>query len=188
MQPYLRALLVVAAIVPTWLSGEADRVRAEDGKSPVILIIDMDEIRRDAEGFRSLQSQIDERRSAYQSELQRKEQDLRKADQELTRQRSILTASAFSQKRQELEDRIADLQQDVQRTRASMEALFKGGMSLLQKVLVEIVTEIARERAADLVLTKSQVVLVKPEMEITEEALERLNAKQPSVSLEELQN
>ena len=60
-------------------------------------------------------------------------------------------------------------------------------MSQLQKELVEIVTEIAQERSADLVLTKSQVVLVKPELEITDQALERLNEKLPSVSLERLQ-
>ena len=187
MKRFLRAFLVVAAIAPLCLWGEGGDVRAEIGKPPVVLIIDMDKIRRDASGFRSLQSQIDERRTAYQSELQVKEQELREADLELSQQRTILTASAFSQKRKELEQQIAALQQDVRQTRASMEALFKEGMTQLQKELVEIVTEIAQERSADLVLTKSQVVLVKPELEITDQALERLNEKLPSVSLERLQ-
>jgi outer membrane protein len=187
MKLFLRAFLVVAAIAPLCLWGEVGEVRAGTGEPPVILIIDMDKIRRDASGFRSLQSQMDDRRSAYQSKLQVKEQELREADLELSQQRTILSASAFSQKRKELERQIAALQQDVRQTRASMEALFKEGMAKLQKVLVEIVAEIARERDADLVLTKSQVVLVKPELEITDQALERLNEKLPSVALDRLE-
>lgn len=188
MRPRSRAIVAVLAgfLLCLPLSVQPAGAQSQDG--PVILIIDMEKIRRDASAVRLLQRQMDQKRSAYQSELQSQEQELRKADQELTRQRSILSAEAFTQRRKEMEHRVAAMQQAVQRRRRELEGLFKQGMAEVQKRLEEIVRDIAKDHKADLVLTKALVVLVKPEMEITRMALDRLNAVLPEVFLEEPAN
>ena len=61
-------------------------------------------------------------------------------------------------------------------------------MDQVRQVLVEVVKEIAQERGADLVLSKANVVLVRPDLEITETAIERLDRRLPEVSLELPQN
>ena len=61
-------------------------------------------------------------------------------------------------------------------------------MNQVRLALVDIVKEIAQERGADLVLSKANVVLVRPDLEITSEALERLNVRLPGVTLDWPQN
>jgi len=61
-------------------------------------------------------------------------------------------------------------------------------MKQVQSVLVEISQDIADERNAVLVVEKSAVVLVKPDLEITQEALKRLNKRLPKLSVTAPQN
>jgi Skp family chaperone for outer membrane proteins len=61
-------------------------------------------------------------------------------------------------------------------------------MGEIHKALLSVAAEIAEELAADLVLSKSALVLVSPSFDITDDALKRLNERLPSVSLAEPQN
>jgi len=56
-------------------------------------------------------------------------------------------------------------------------------MTQIRQALIEVVAEVARERGATLVLSKSQVVMASSAFDITEEVMQKLNAKLPEVSL-----
>ncbi len=182
----LSAAAIVAIVLPLLLS--AASAHAQDSGGVTIVVIDTQRIYREAVAVKGLQKVIDEQRSDYQGELRKKEESLRAADQELARQRTILSSEAFTEKRRQLEEQVATLQRDVQSRRKGLEEVFVKGMSQVQKTLVEISQEIAKERAADLVIEKSAVVLVKPEFEITKEALKRLNKRLPKVDLKAAAN
>lgn len=156
--------------------------------SLAIVVIDTQRIYREAVAVKGLQKQIDGQRSTYRDELQKKEESLRAADKELARQRTVLSSEAFAQKRRGLEEQIANLQRDIQKRRKVLEKQFAQGMKQVQSVLVEISQDIAKERNAVLVVEKSAVVLVKPDLEITQEALERLNKRLPKLSVPAPQN
>jgi Skp family chaperone for outer membrane proteins len=161
---------------------------AQDIKPPVIIVIDNQKILREASAVRQLQQQINEQRSIFQKELTQQEQELRKKDQELVRQRAILSADAFAKKRKELEEQVASLQRGVQERKKGLEKHFNKSMGEIHKALLSVAAEIAEELAADLVLSKSALVLVSPSFDITDDALKRLNERLPSVSLAEPQN
>jgi len=162
--------------------------RGQQKEPPVIAILDMQEILRESVAVKAMQMQIEELRSSYQDELRNREETLRAADQELSRQRSVLSADVYAKKRQELEQQVAAVQREVQERRQGLEKLFGGGMDQVRQALVEVVSEIAKEQGVDLVLSKAPVVLVKPELEITNEALELLNQRLPRLSLQVPQN
>ena len=178
------ALLLFAVSALAWI-GPA---RAQDSAGPVVAIIDMQQILRESDAVRAMQAEFEQRRSAYQGELQRKEESIRQKDQELTRQRAVLAADVYAKRRQELEREVASMQREIQEQRSGLDALFGQGMNQVRLALVDIVKEIAQERGADLVLSKANVVLVRPDLEITSEALERLNARLPGVTLAWPQN
>jgi Skp family chaperone for outer membrane proteins len=123
-----------------------------------IAVIDTQGIYRESEAVKALQKRIDTQRSAYQEELRKKEDALRAADQELARQRTILSAEAFAQKRRELEEQVATLQGEVQSRRKGLEKEFNQGMKQVQGVLVDIAQAIAEERKVDLVIEKGAQV------------------------------
>jgi Skp family chaperone for outer membrane proteins len=161
---------------------------AQDVKPPVIIVIDNQKILREASAVRQLQQQINEQRSVFQKELTEQEQDLRKKDQELVRQRAILSADAFAKKRRELEEQVASLQRGVLDRKRGLEKIFNKSMGQIHKALLSVAAEIAEELAADLVLSKSALVLVNPSFDITDDALKRLNERLPSISLAAPQN
>jgi len=179
-------LVVCAVVLLTVAANQGAMAQADKGL--VIAIIDMQKILRDSIAVKKMQKTLEQRRSGYQNELRQKEQQLRNSNQELVRQQAILSAEAFAKKRQELEQQVAAVQRDVQEKRRGLDALLGQGMKQIRIVLVEIVQGIAINRDADLVLAKSIVVLVRPDLEITDEALALLNKKLPEVTLPVPQN
>jgi Skp family chaperone for outer membrane proteins len=113
---------------------------------------------------------------------------LREADQELARQRSILSPEAYAKKRGDLEGRIASLQRDARARKRGLDKIFAQGMAQVQAELTEVAKEIAKEWGLDLVLTKTTVVLVRPKFELTEEVLRRLNARLPDLPAAQPEN
>lgn len=156
---------------------------AAEGGQPTIAIIDMQQILRESKAVQDMQRKIEQLRASYQGEFREKEEMLRQRDQELARQRSAMSAEGFAQGRQQLEREVAAAQRDIQERRKSLEALFQQGMAQVRLALVTIVQDIAKQRDVDLVLTKTTVVLVRPDLEITEETLEKLDQTLPSFAL-----
>ena len=153
-----------------------------------IVVIDTQRIYREATAVMRLQKHVDEERTRNQEELRGKEENLRAAGQELERQRGVLTADVYNTRRRELEEGVVTLQREIQSHKRDLERLFARGMNQIRGLLVQISQEIAKERKVDIVLEKSAVVLVKPDLEITQEALERLNQRLPQLDMATLQN
>jgi Skp family chaperone for outer membrane proteins len=178
----------VAFLILLAMLGTVAPAYAQDTGTLGIVVIDTQSIYREALAVKGLQSLIDKQRSAYQEELRKQEETLRAADQELARQRTVLSPEAFAQKRRDLEEQVATLQREIQSRRRALEKLFGEGMKQVQTALVVIAREIAEARKADFVIDKSAVALVRPELEITQEVLKRLDQKLPKVTLKAPQN
>ena len=182
----LAVIALVATLLPMTPGLRPAQAQAQGG--PIIIVIDTQRILRESEAVRSIQQQVGEQRTAYQNALKEKEKALREKDQELMRQSTILSAEVFAEKKRELEEQVGALQREIQEKRRALDKVFAEGMKEVQAALVDITREIAQARQADLVLQRATVVYVRPEMEITEEALQKLNASLASVSLPALQN
>ena len=181
-QAFYRLALVIGLLLPAVVSAPLP-VAAQQPPSPVIIVIDMQEVLRKSTAVQDVQKQIEQTRSTYQSELQQKEKELREADQELSRQRTILSSDAFAEKRRQLEEQLAGFQRDIGARKQALEKSFAQGMRQIEGRLIKIADDIAAERGANLVLPKSNVLLVHPDFEATDEALKRLNSALPSMKL-----
>lgn len=188
------ARLLTVSFLSAWLCAAgvlthgSSPARAQTGGPPVIIVIDTQRILRESVAVKSIQSQVEKLRANYQSELKEKEQALRERDQELMRQSTILSAEVFAQKKRELEEELGAMQRQIGEKRKSFNKAYNEAMKQVQAVLIDITRDIAQGRKADLVMQRATLVYVRPDMEITEEALARLNQDLPSVALPALQN
>lgn len=181
-------LYVVAVSLALFVGLLTPPASAAEFKSPTFAIIDVQKILRESTAVKGLTARIEEQRQAYQAELRKKEETMRAADQELARQRAILTADAYVAKRKELETQMAGLQREVRERKRALDQAFAQGMNRIQSELATVAAEIANENGLDLVLSKATVVIVKPEFEFTAEALKRLNAHLPEAPAPDAQN
>ncbi len=183
----LLPLLAVGLSLLLWMAAPA-APRAQELASPVLAIIDVQKVLRDSTAVSALSRKIEEQKVQYQEELREQERALRDADQELARQRSILSPEAYAKKRDELERRVATLQREARNRKRGLDKVFTQGMIKVQAELARVAKEIAEERGLDLILSKATVVLVKPKFELTQEAVRRLNERLPDLPAAQPQN
>lgn len=148
-----------------------------------VAAIDVQRIYREAEAAKAFREQIDKQRTIEEDQFRARQKALLEADRELRRQQTILSKEALAQKGQELTKKVQALQRDVRNHNKALKDRLAEGINEVQNVLITVVREIAAERDLDLVITAGSVVLQNPELDITEEAMARLNAKLPRVSL-----
>ena len=123
-----------------------------------IAIVDYQRIQKSSTAMVDIQSQIEERRLIYQDDISRQEQELRATDQELVRQRSVLTAEAFALKRREFEAQVAQVQREVQDRKRELDQAFEYGMNQVQLVINDIIAELSKEKGFNIVLSRQQIV------------------------------
>jgi outer membrane protein len=147
----------------------------------VVAVVDVQFILQEAAASKSIQKQLEAQRETYQNEISKQEDRLRAVEQELNRQRSVLSPDEFAQKRREFEQQVADVQRTVQARKRVLDQAFNESMTKVRDTVLQIVTEVAGEQKATLVLAKQQVVLAEKSLDLTSAVLERVNRKLPTV-------
>jgi Skp family chaperone for outer membrane proteins len=174
-------VLLATALLPGVAGGEA---AAQQPPQMVIVIVDVQKIMEESKASKTVQAALEKQRTAFQNDISQQENTLRTANQDLSRQRATLSTEDFDKKQQELEQKAATLRRDVQTKRMQLDRMAQTSMNTIRTALIQVIDEIAAERKATLVLAKHQILLASKEYEITEEAMKRLNAKLPTVTVE----
>lgn len=181
--PLLTALLtlVVPAIglwsVPLGTS-------AQEALPPAVaVVVDYARILRDAKAAQAIRGQIDARRKAFQDQFAKEEKRLFDADKELAKQRSVLSAEAFAERRKAFEEDVVKVQRLAQQRRRQLDQVATLALAEVRDSLVEVVGEMADERAFNLVLPSSTVLLFSPKIDLTDDVLAVLDKRLPSVKV-----
>jgi Skp family chaperone for outer membrane proteins len=161
---------------------------AQGPSAPVVGVIDIQGVLRASTAVQALSSEVEALRNSGQAALQDRESALRAADVDLAQRRGSMSPEAYAEERARLEADAVDLQRELQEERRRIDQRFSQGMSQIQQVLLQISQEIARENDLDLVLAKSTVIIVRPEFDFTDEALQRLNTVLKRVPLPPIQD
>jgi Skp family chaperone for outer membrane proteins len=147
-----------------------------------LLVVDVQYLLRESKAAKSIRQQIEQQSSTYNKDLSKQEGDLRAAREELERQRTILSEQAFAGRVQEFQQKVSELRENAS---AKSQVLQRGGSAATKQVLdviLQVVSDIATERKAMLVLAKNEVVLVDKSLDITDDTLKRLDQRLPSVA------
>lgn len=180
---HLRFLLALALLAAPAAAPAAAQQAPAPAAAPLILVVDIQAILQESGAAKGIQKQLDAQRETYQKEIASQEERLRAAEQELTKQRAVLSADAFAQKRREFEKQVGDVQRAVQTRRRALDQASQEAMNQVRSTAFEIVTGIASERKATLVLPRHQVLLVEKGLDVTDAVMERLNKRLPAVKV-----
>ena len=173
--------LLVVPVLLLWLLLPAARAWAQQPVAPLILIVDMQEILQDAKAAKGVQSVISQQYNVYSKEVAQEEDELQKARAELERQRTVLTPDAFSLRARELQQRYDDLDQAVQGRRQALQQSLNEAMTKVKVAALDVVKALAEERRANLVIEKQAIVFEAEGLDVTPEAIKRLDEKLASV-------
>lgn len=173
------ALVLIAAVLalPPPLAAQ----QPAPASPPVILIVDMAQILQQAKAAKEVTQILNQQYTAYSKEVAQQEDELQKGGAELERQRTVLAPDVYSARARELQQRYDELGKSVQGKRQGLQQSLNEAMDKVKTAALEIVADIVKERKAGLVLQKQAVVYETEGMDVTAEAIERLDKKLPSV-------
>ncbi len=186
MKPSAISILCALVILAS-LTGPAAAQQPEADKDVITLlnmaVIDTEVIRRNSRAFKDLRAQIAKYRKAIQADIQKEEEVLRGANEELARKRAILAPETFAEERRQFEERLVQVQRTVQKRKKDLERVAAEAVKKVEAVLNKIITDVANEQSLGLILRKNQTVLVANELDITPHVLKRLDTALPSLKV-----
>ena len=180
--------LLCLAIAPTAQAQEpktGQPATAEDvsARAAKVAVLDVQRILREAKAMKNIRDQVSQLRKTYQEEIETKQADLRKDNEDLRRKRTILSSDAFDEERRKFDQKVAEVQRLVQPRNQQLDRANAEAVINVQKTLYQIVLDLANERSYGLIFRKSATIVVHPPIEITPEVLARLDTRLPAVQV-----
>ena len=170
----------VAAIALTY----ALPVNAADAPAAVsTAIVNIQQIMRDSTAAQNVRQQLEEKSKGFQSEISKKQEQLQKEEQELGKQRSVLSKTAFDEKARAFGKKATDAQKEAQSKKALLDNAFEHALNDIQKAVTDIIADMAKEKGFAIALPSSQTLYYDPKLDITTDALTRLNQKLPKLDV-----
>jgi Skp family chaperone for outer membrane proteins len=130
-----------------------------------------------------VRQQIEQKRAEYAKEISHQEETLRQERDALQRQQSSLSADALNQKGREFQQKVNDLDRSVQAKRQALERSNAEALEKIQEVMLKIITDIAKDRKANMVFQRSELVLFDQNYDVTDEVLQKLDEQLPTLTV-----
>jgi Skp family chaperone for outer membrane proteins len=159
---------------------------AQEKLPPAIAaVVDYQRVLREAKAARGIREQIETRRKLYQEQIAKEEQKLNDGAKELDKQRAVLSAEAFKDRRDEFQKKVAGVQRMVQERRRTLDQVSAAALNQVRDSIINIMGDLSTERGFNVVMPSSAVLLFSPKIDLTEEVIGRLDKKLPSVKVPE---
>jgi outer membrane protein len=148
-----------------------------------VLVVDVQSLLQNSKAAKMVRQQIEQKRNEYAKDISHQEEELRKERDTLQRQQASLSAEAMSQKGREFQQKVNDLDRNVQGKRQSLEKSNAEALEKIQESMLKIITEIAKDRKANLVFQRGDLVLFDQGFDVTDEVLQKLDEQLPTMTV-----
>jgi outer membrane protein len=148
-----------------------------------ILVVDVQSLLQNSKSAKMVRQQIEQKRGEYTKEISHQEEVLRQERDTLQRQQASLSADALNQKAKDFQTKVNDLDRTVQAKRQALEKSNAEALEKIQEAMLKIITGISKERKANLVFQRSELVLFDQGFDVTDEVLQKLDEQLPTLTV-----
>jgi outer membrane protein len=177
------AILALAILILVGVAAPAVAQAIPKLEPVAVAVIDFRGVLSQSEAAKGVRKIIDARREEFRAQFAQIEKQLREEQQALAQQRPIITADAFEQRARDLQGRVRQAQLEAQQGNQQLKRALDKAMDTVQKSLFRVVAELAEESGAGVVLFRNSIVIAVKKLEISKEALKRLNASLSKVEV-----
>ena len=146
-------------------------------------VVDMKKILGQSTAYQSVVEQFEDIRRKHRNTFTKQEDIIRDEESNLLKQKNVLSKEVYADKVKQLNQKINELKSKQAIDAKKFERDFEKSTNKIQGALVDVLSMIAGKKGLDLVLAKSQVLLVGKEIDITDQAVQELNKVLPKISL-----
>ncbi len=170
-------MLFVSAALPL------NQVMAQADVNIGILVVDMQKVQRDAAASVSVTEQIAALRAELGAVISKRSEAINREETELAKERNKLTADELRTLAREFERKVFAHRDFEQQETTKLQLLQAQARAAIRGQIIPILTSVMRERNAQVMLDKNEVVLSKDALDVTNEVLTRLNKALPTLIL-----
>lgn len=165
--------------------GALTPVLAQQQPTPIVVgIVDVDLIMRDSKVGKSIRSQFDQQKNAFEAEVAKQRKAYADAKQKLLDQRDTLPEDQLKKKAEDLNKQADETEKALGQRQRKLEVSANKAQNQVLQTMAQIVREMAKARGMSLVVTKASTVVYDASYEITGEVLKKLDAKLPTIKLQ----
>ena len=147
-------------------------------------LADLNGILRAADANKKVRELLDTQRQKFQDEFSVVEAELQQTERDLMSKRELLSVDEHDKQIKAFQQRVTQLQQDIQRKRQAIDNAYQKAQSDIRSEALSIIAEIAREMKLDLVLNRDSSLIFLPHLNISDEVLTRLNERTKNARIE----
>jgi len=175
----LRLIVISIMTVAMLMLANQAAIAQETTSAPPMKIgvVDINSVMGRSTAMIKIRAVIDEENQKFQKTIEAEQTELRAAEEDLNNKRSVLDEEEFNRRLKAFENRVIVLQQKVQRQRQGFDVALEEANDQIRQLLLKIISEIATEEGYALVMQKQNVVLFETEIDMSPEALSRLNER-----------
>ena len=179
------ALALVAALAaPAAAQTEGGTVSAPvPAAAQPIGVIDLAAVLQQSNAIAQIREAIDEKTTQFEEEISKEEVAIREVEAKLNEDKDLITEEEFRARVAEFEERVVALQRRIQQQRSSFDRAYADAQRRLEEQLLPIISELAGERGFAIVVQKKNAVLFDSALDITDEALARLNERTKNLKI-----
>jgi outer membrane protein len=149
-----------------------------------VMVVDVQALLQNSKAAKMVRSQIEQKRGEYTKEISHQEELLRAERDALQRQQASLSPEALNQKGREFQQKVNDLERNVQGKRQALEKSNGDALQKIQEEMLKIIADIAKQRKANLVFQRSDLVLFDQAFDVTDEVIQKLDERMPTLTVE----
>lgn len=173
---------IAAALLSLVIAGPA-LAAADALPPPVPLVVDLEGVLEHSKAGQSVTAQLTAHNKVFEKEHVRQEEKLKQMQQDLQQQRSTLAQDAFEQKYNEFQQNVRQWQQAEQLNEQALGQATEVARDKTLGVIKDVIGKIVLERHANLVLLKSAVPFYASAYDISQEVLDQLDEKLPTLKV-----
>lgn len=162
-------------------SDEKKKIISEYSK---VGVVDMRKILNESTAYQGVVEQFEDIRRKQRNRMTKKEDELRDEENNLFKQKNIISKEAYSKKLKDLTNKVNLLKKKTNEEIKKYEITFEKATMKIQSSLVDVLAKIANDKQLDLVLAKDQVLLVGKDIDLTEESIGKLNEILPKLKFD----
>jgi outer membrane protein len=148
-----------------------------------VMVVDVQALLQNSKAAKMVRDQIEAKRADYAKEISHQEEVLRQERDTLQKQQASLSPEQLNAKGREFQAKVNELDRDVQAKRQALERSNADALQKIQEVMVKIITDIAKDRKANLVFQRSELVLFDQGFDVTDEVLTKLDEQMPTLQV-----
>jgi Skp family chaperone for outer membrane proteins len=173
----LMAAAIAAALAIAPASSRAQQPLA-------VAIVDIPAVMQNAVAAKGVRTQLDKEEAGYKADFSKREGEFRTQYQQLQTDFAKLGPDAARDRRMSFEQRYADFEREVEFRKQDFQGRADRSMKKVEDALRSVLLDMATEHKLDLILVKGAVLYSDSSKDMTQEALKRLDAKLPAVTID----